>query len=130
MQKFGDSLCRYNAIFATTTAAAAVKVRLAEANEKIYGHLPIARALLNCKTTSDLIQYARNAGADIVKNGGSHMKIKKNGVTVIQDCGGKKKSLCNSSRKRAIEDFKAMGIAWEKDGKRGGCIAAAGAPAL
>ena len=69
---------------------------------------------MKCKTTSDLIQHARKAGADVVRNGGSHVKIKKKGGTVIQD-DGNKKSIYKSFHKRAVEDFKAMGIAWEKE---------------
>lgn len=75
----------------------------------------VARKLLSCRTTKDFLIFAKSNGVVVSKGKGDRVKLSLNGVSTFLAGMGRKTELMNSDRKVMIEDFKAMGIAWEKE---------------
>ena len=71
-----------------------------------------SKKLSKCRTTKEFVQYARKKGARVVVNS-NHVKVSKNGTISTFWSIGKKRDLMRSGRKEKIQDFMAMGIAWD-----------------
>jgi len=59
---------------------------------------------------SEFIKFAKKHGAEVIDGKGSHIKIKKNGQTMIMSRGKKGRYPNGGMRFRLIKDFKRLGI--------------------
>lgn len=71
--------------------------------------------LQSCQTVQDYIRYAQRRGASVWPCNGTHTRISHNGanVTVSSSQNASPKQLQNSARKKTVEAFVLMGIAWD-----------------